>query len=332
MGGSDARRGGAGDVAMLDAAPADPRVSEVDFGRGPSIGRFRWAGDESLERFEARGVIGVPRDRALIVELGAHAPCRLGRVRVTCPGSIQAVHAKRVPLRPVDLRAIAAWGPTELVVEGCPPLRVDLRRLTQLESLHRLVLDGVGVRDRDLSAIGSLPLRHLDLSRNPVVRLGELGPLVELESLVLRSTGVGEATAGDLVALRGLRSLTLTRAPANDALLARIGELATLEELDLAGTLVTDDGAAALARLPLRRLDLSATFISPTGLRSVCAIPSLRQLRLDDTALSDAVVEVLLTSDLEVLTIERAGISEAALARLRTGLTRTTINGARPAT
>ncbi len=63
--------------------------------------------------------------------------------------------------------------------------------------------------------------------------------------------------------------------------------VATLHELDLAGTAITDSGAPLLGRLgSLRTLSLASTSIGDTGLAGIAGLTELRELDLSRTAVS----------------------------------------------
>ena len=148
-----------------------------------------------------------------------------------------------------------------------------------LGGLEALTLEACGLDARALVALVEAPryagLRRLDLSgrgnglgRGLEALLGALA-LPHLEALGLRGGAIRERGAG-----------LLTRAAAHDT-------LARLQELDLTGCGLKDDGLAALAtaRLPeLRVLNLSANTIGAAGLAALAASPLLASVRDLDLA------------------------------------------------
>ena len=79
-----------------------------------------------------------------------------------------------------------------------------------------------------------------------------------------------------------------TRVRADDATLAKIGRLRRLEDLNLNGTAVTDDGLAHLEGLTeLRGLDLSNTRVTDAGLAHLKKLHNLRGLYIVNAGVTD---------------------------------------------
>jgi internalin A len=75
----------------------------------------------------------------------------------------------------------------------------------------------------------------------------------------------------------------------SDDEMVSIGDLASLKELCLDGSSVTDAGLANLKRLNgLRRLELDHTQVTDAGLKYLKRLTKLTDLQLDDTRITDA--------------------------------------------
>ena len=108
-------------------------------------------------------------------------------------------------------------------------------------------------------------------------------------AVTLASAQVDEQHLSLLGFLTDLKKLDCNACPyVDDATLLAIVKLQRLEELNLGGTRVTDEGLRLLPRLPkLERLYLWRTTITNDGMRSVVAVPALKHLNLWDTAIGD---------------------------------------------
>jgi len=92
-----------------------------------------------------------------------------------------------------------------------------------------------------------------------------------------------------------------------------------IEELSLARSRIGDAGLHTLARFPgLRQLDLRATAVSAVGLAELRGMGTLVDLNLAQTRVGEAALETLLELPaLERVTLWNAGLSDAALQRVR---------------
>lgn len=95
---------------------------------------------------------------------------------------------------------------------------------------------------------------------------------------------------------------------ATDAVLALLGTLQNLEELDLTSTEITDEGLAHLKGLPkLRKLNLRFAKISGAGLRHLETVSKLSELDLQGSAIDDAgLANLQYLPNLEILRFGRS--------------------------
>jgi hypothetical protein len=111
-------------------------------------------------------------------------------------------------------------------------------------------------------------------------------------------------------------------ARAADRELGDLAVLGPLEDLDLSGSEVTDDGLQCLTRLPeLRKLNLADTAVTDAGLRPLAGLPRLEELDLSGTAVGDAGLDHLTALvGLRRLHLGSTRVSAAAVERLRAAL------------
>jgi hypothetical protein len=162
---------------------------------------------------------------------------------------------------------------------GGPMLgKVGLAHIAQLSSLEVLGLCGVGVvqqlgkagssinlderglTDEDLRLVGALTrVRALDISMNRRLTakgLEYLSPLSALESLNIRDSRLGDDGIEVITQNHpGLKCIDVSQTLIGDAGLERIGQLKSLQKLDISGCVgVTDSGLSHLYRSGLREL------------------------------------------------------------------------------
>lgn len=208
-------------------------------------------------------------------------------------------------------------------------------------------LRGVPLNEAALTAVTRIPgLRTLDLEATDLgdAATGTLATLTSLEELSLNGTQVSDAGLAALGGLRGLKRLRLDNtyveghgftqwtdgaaleeldlrgAPVRDAALPGLARLTHLRKLVLAESDVTGPGLAALSRLPLVALDLSAADVADDA--PLDRFTELRTLVLRDTRISDLTLARKLGAlrKLEHLDLARTRISNAGMTGLA-GLT-----------
>ncbi len=117
--------------------------------------------------------------------------------------------------------------------------------------------------------------------------------------------------------LRSLESLTIGGAPIND--LSALSGLKGLENLDLAGTKITDDGLASIKdHIYLLHLYLSKTSITDAGLVHLTNMKDLRSLDLSGTKLTDkGLAHLRVLEKMEILKLRDNQITDAGLVHLK---------------
>lgn len=127
-------------------------------------------------------------------------------------------------------------------------------------------------------------------------------------------------TNDDLKVLQRLKKLTrvtLTDTAIGDAGLLHLGAVENLQDLQIGGTQVTDDGLAHLQSLDLRTLYLSDTAISDAGLLQLREFDKLYNLHLSRTSVTDEGMRTLQTLPrLDSVFLEGTDITDAGVAHL----------------
>lgn len=174
-------------------------------------------------------------------------------------------------------------------LESLPPLQ-------DLEELTELILDGSDFSSVDFRLLGTLSqLRQLSLGRCSVdgEALESLSRLANLYALSLDSNELDCDSMFHLANLEHLEELDLT---ANQALTGKALRFLPLSirtlKLELTG--LQDDDLIELFRFQgLDFLDLSDTAITDKGLEALSAHPTLRQLKIDGTKISNTARSIL---------------------------------------
>ncbi|MDM4014008.1 leucine-rich repeat domain-containing protein [Roseiconus lacunae] len=146
----------------------------------------------------------------------------------------------------------------------------------------------------DQSAIDVVPIAAQVEKAAVSVRRDENDKIIEVS---FRGSSVGDV-AGQLSLLPKLRSVLLSGSNADDATMAEIGKITTLENLDLRGCAISDAGLSALSKLPrLKAIKLSRrdgqTKVTAEGASALGQIKSLKVIALDFLPIGDAGVRSL---------------------------------------
>ncbi|OYP38129.1 leucine-rich repeat domain-containing protein [Rhodopirellula sp. MGV] len=146
------------------------------------------------------------------------------------------------------------------------------------------------------------------------VRRDGQGQIIEVN---FREKQLGDVV-GKLSSLPKLRSLLLAESDVSDAMLGGIGEITTLENLDLRGCAISDLGLARLEGLSrLKSIKLSGkgdkTKVTAVGAKTLAKLASLKVIALDFLPIGDAGVKSLSElSDLKELYLAGSSLTDAA--------------------
>jgi hypothetical protein len=224
------------------------------------------------------------------------------------PGSLELLGGLPY-LRLLDLTAVPLEGQ-------------DMGFLTSLGALEELFLSATGITDDVLKTINALPLRVLLLDDTRVTNVGvrELAGLSSLIDLKLGSTRLTNEGVRIVTKLSGLRRLDLSKTSVGQSQLPSLLRLGQLETLDLDRSLVTDQD---LDKFPasISELSLRGTAITNDGVAHLGRLPKLARLDLSDTEVTGAsVADLARTKSLTRLLINRTSFSRDAMRNLRSKL------------
>jgi hypothetical protein len=136
-------------------------------------------------------------------------------------------------------------------------------------------------------------------------------PMEEIKLLDVRGNALDR-----LKIFREVRILDLSRTDVTDAGLVPLAHCRSLQKLNLAGTVVGDEGLKALAGLPLETLDLSETGVTDAGMGTISGCRSLQVLRLKGVSVGDAGLAKLKGLRLQILRLSGTRVTDAGLAEL----------------
>jgi serine/threonine protein kinase/Leucine-rich repeat (LRR) protein len=212
-------------------------------------------------------------------------------------GGLESLSLVNFPLTPDDLVTVRS-------LRTLRQLELAAHRLDEevLESLRRELLDCELVLREPIDAEAGLAVLELagkvtilpENSTDPV----EISDSADLPAgnywlLAIdlsQASRIDEALLAKLHELAKLRSLSLADTPLTDELLPHLTGCPALAELDLAGTKVTPKGIASqLKRLKLTKLNLSRTGIGPEGASALKQFPAehLRELALSEVGVTN---------------------------------------------
>jgi HEAT repeat protein len=161
-----------------------------------------------------------------------------------------------------------------------------------------------------------------DNAAGPDRTVGALTKLGKLYLLRLNGQPITDASGAHLAQLKNLHHLELKDTPIGNAGVKRLSALANLTTLLLDRTQVGDEGVLALAELGnLQHLTLNGTAITDRALEAFAGGPlrkSIRSLRLDYTAITDAGLKLLEgAGGLQALSVSHTRVTDAGLVYLR---------------
>ena len=210
------------------------------------------------------------------------------------------------------------------------PLDADelLGGLSGLQYLELLTLDNTNVTSAGLTILKSLPhLEDLYLkSARGADELGDdaLSEIATVSSLkflwIERSVRITDEGINQLCKLRKLQSLSLNLASSISPATARsIAALPDLENINLAGVVVGDDGFRELTRSRnLKKMSLRHANVTDVGACELGQLKGLTSLELSETPISDATLAVIgKLRNLDSLMLRGTAVTDAGLIHLK---------------
>ncbi|MBS0203825.1 MAG: hypothetical protein JSS49_13050 [Planctomycetes bacterium] len=205
-------------------------------------------------------------------------------------------------------RSKSNWGAVE-----------NLRKATSIRALH---LSGHDVARQIYLVKRINGLAELNVNTPMTTRtLEEIAELSNLNSLHLPpDLTISVSGARALARLHNLKSLNLAYVDIDDASFAELGTLVDLEELDLSGTRITDEGLATLQKFPrLQKLELIRHFdpqLTDACLRSILGLNELRYVSLSGAITQEGLKKFVRLPKLKSLSIWNTDISRDGLMEL----------------
>uniref|UniRef100_A0A3B5LYR0 Si:ch73-173p19.1 n=1 Tax=Xiphophorus couchianus TaxID=32473 RepID=A0A3B5LYR0_9TELE len=232
----------------------------------------------------------------------------LDQTKVTDAGMVQYLQSAPSCLSQLSLNQTEVTEATLAALPTCvPQLRLlsikqtkvkDISALAGMSSLQTLNLNGTGVTEESLESISTHPT---------------------LSSLSLGGISVKDGNHALKIISLKLTHLTLPgRHTVTDRGLEFLCRLTLLSELDLKDyTQVTDQGVSQLAAMTLKKLSLSNTQVTDTGLPSLRGLQELQELCLDRTAVTSRGVAELITClpQLQVLGLASTHVGDSVVRR-----------------
>jgi Leucine-rich repeat (LRR) protein len=209
-----------------------------------------------------------------------------------------------------------------LTLAGTEVTDEKLKLVGQLSRLRVLRLIDCPITDQGCKALSSLTeLQEAMFLRCPVGpgALVAVSQASSLTKLNLRGTKVSSSDiAQGLEKLVALKDLEVSETSLDDAALKTIIELPMLESLNLWRTQVTDAGLKVLENSKLKKLNLDdLPGVTDAGLESVIKIPQLEWLHLGKTKVTDrGLLTLSQLTNLSELRVNDTAVTEAAVEQL----------------
>jgi hypothetical protein len=143
-----------------------------------------------------------------------------------------------------------------------------------------------------------------------------------VEMLYLYDSPVTRDGVECIAKLRHLRCFCLSGPAIGDGCAQRLGQVRSLEVIELYGTSITDTGLAQLCGLPeLKNLLVESPHVTWAGLDALAGLPKLRELYLYGPALDDdALTRLARLTRLKLLLVYHGRFTPAAVQRLEQAL------------
>ncbi|MBS0260785.1 MAG: SMI1/KNR4 family protein [Planctomycetes bacterium] len=178
-----------------------------------------------------------------------------------------------------------------------------------------------GMTDAALASVANMKsLRRLGLEKMRFQGDGlkYLSAMIDLQSLSLFESEIGEGALNHLPRLPGLIQLNLNMTRVPDSALEPLARISSLKDLSLGQSQVTGSGLRFLQKLrKLEELSLYQSAMTGLGLSELKGFPALKQLDLSLTQVDDAGMDYLSRlQSLEIVLLERTQITDAAIPAL----------------
>lgn len=226
---------------------------------------------------------------------------------------------------------IAAHRPLYYLDLGFTPISpASAYSLAGMQQMSMLDVAGTAIDDNFLAALKRPGMRYLNLSQTAVTAAGiEKVPALfpHLQRLDLMGLPFKDDHMMDLIGVANREAFTKLVSENRAGLLtgifskrkpldAEVKGLAELEDLNLAGTNITDRSILMLSALRnVKLLDLSFNALTVEGLRDLERMPWLEALSINGTVMDDATLGSL-PPRLRILAIEQTPVTDAGLQKI----------------
>jgi Leucine Rich repeat len=255
-----------------------------------SLGRitvYRAEDREPYALLDARGIVEVPRNAKLILDLSQEICADLTRIKAVPPRLLEeGLHFFEKNLDATDFRQIPPLMPTVLSIGRCERIHIgQIKQLGELSSLQHLNFSYTTLDVPDFLWLKRFPnLKSLRLTGT-----GATGDCIKclanpskLEVLELGECSLTDQEVQDIWRVRNLQSVNLRGCRLGDAALRGIGACSELQSLHLEETLVSDEGIEFLVAEGLRsELKISSLGLRGCGItdKSLVNLAAWKQLR-----------------------------------------------------
>lgn len=203
---------------------------------------------------------------------------------------------------------------------------VGLQHLSPLTNMVAISLKECAISDAKSDALsGMTKLKEFDIfkTRAGDRTLGVVAGATEMSKLKLRDSAItNQGLVEHISKFQNLIALDLGETETTDQALVVIGKLSKLEDLNLLRTKVTAAGVASLTGLKLKRLNLDdIPSVGDGVVAHIAKIKSLEFLHLGKTAITDAGLQGLAPmTNLKDLILNNTAVTESAIKELQSKL------------
>jgi Leucine-rich repeat (LRR) protein len=210
-------------------------------------------------------------------------------VRLDAAGKVQSIYAHRLVLPSDKVKYLGAFPELrDLDLADCVhddsiwPVLATLPNLEKLTLWAGFATDSKGPKEIEFAGLEGATSRGVSDNGSEVLR-----GLLNLRSLDLRGTKVGDATLANIAQLKSLETLDLLETKVTGRGLVHISALHNLKKLCLDSTAVDDAGLASLSGLiNLTALGLQRTKVTDAGMVHLGKLVALKTLSLQGTAVT----------------------------------------------